>query len=338
MEIITLTDSKKWTNFLMANPGASGLEFLVSPQWADIMAREGKTVLPLAATDATGNIMALFCLIKESLPAGFFYWYAPRGPIFKVGISQNETTEITQAVISKLKADYSQAVFLKLEPAQNDSGFWQKKFFNFSGFKIKTAPDIQPQKTLVLDLNIEAEKLLAAMHQKTRYNIRLAEKKGVKIVLGGPADFSEFWRLMSMTGERDGFRIHGQKHYQNLLAGDNNFIKIFFAQYEGQKIATALVCYFDTQATYLHGASDNKYRNVMAPYLLQWEIIKQAQASSAKIYDFYGVNEKKWPGVTRFKLGFGGEIRDYFGVFDIVLRPSIYQLYQGLKKIKKIWR
>jgi lipid II:glycine glycyltransferase (peptidoglycan interpeptide bridge formation enzyme) len=275
--------------------------------------------------------MALFCLIKENLPAGWFYWYAPRGPIFKNGIKSEEAAEITQAVILKLKADYPKSVFLKIEPAQN---FLQAE--RNINIKLVSAADIQPQKTLVLDLNIEAEKLLAAMHQKTRYNIRLAEKKGVKIVSGGPADFSEFWRLMNLTGERDGFRIHGQKHYQNLLAGNNNFIKIFFAEYEGQKIATALVCYFGTQATYLHGASDNKYRNVMAPYLLQWEIIKQAQASGAKIYDFYGVNEKKWPGVTRFKLGFGGEIRDYFGVFDIVLHPGIYQLYQGLKKIKRI--
>jgi lipid II:glycine glycyltransferase (peptidoglycan interpeptide bridge formation enzyme) len=333
MEIITITDSKKWTDFLTATPGASGLEFLVSPQWAEIMAREWKTVLPLAATDGSGNLSALFCLIKESLPVGFFYWYAPRGPIFKEGISEEEATEITQAVILKLKADYPKSVFLKIEPAQNVLPSGKE-----DNIKLVSAPDIQPQKTLVLDLKIEAENLLATMHQKTRYNIRLAEKKGVKIVLGGPADFNEFWRLMSMTSERDGFRIHNQKHYQNLLAAPADFIQLFFAQYEGQKIATALVCSFGTQVTYLHGASDNKYRNVMAPYLLQWEIIKQAQVSGATIYDFYGVNEKKWPGVTRFKLGFGGEIREYFGVFDIVLRSGIYQLYQGLKKIKRLWR
>lgn len=335
MEIMTLTDKKSWLDFLQANRGAAGLEFLASPQWADIIAREGKTILPLAATDAAGNLSALLLLIKENLPGGFFYWYAPRGPIFKVGINKEEAAEIMRALILKLRADYQKSVFLKIEPAQNILAVGREANF-MAPMKTKPAPDIQPQTTLVLDLKIEAEKLLAAMHQKTRYNIRLAQKKGVKITLGGQADFLEFWRLMSMTGERDGFRIHSPKHYQNLLVGDNDFIKVFFAEYEGQKIATALVCYFGTQVTYLHGASDNKYRNVMAPYLLQWEIIKRAQNDGAKIYDFYGINEKKWPGVTRFKLGFGGEIRKYSGVFDIVFRSGSYQLYQGLKKIKRI--
>ncbi len=332
MEIITLTDSKKWTDFLMANPGASGLEFLASPQWAELMEREGKTVLPLAAV-VEGEIKALFCLLKENLPAGFFYWYAPRGPIFKTGIGAGETEKIAATFVSKLKADYRKSVFLKIEPAQNILPFEQ---FAQLSKNYKLASDIQPQKTLILDLKNSPENLLAAMHQKTRYNIRLAEKKGVKIISGSAADFSEFWRLMSLTGERDGFRIHGQKHYQNLLAAPGNFIELFFAEYDGQKIATALVCRFGTQATYLHGASDNKYRNVMAPYLLQWEIIKRVQAGGALVYDFYGINEKKWPGVTRFKLGFGGEVRSYFGVYDIILRGPIYRLYQGLKKIKRI--
>jgi lipid II:glycine glycyltransferase (peptidoglycan interpeptide bridge formation enzyme) len=337
MEIITLTDKKQWIDFLRINAGVSGLEFLASPQWADIMIREGKTILPLATTDEHGNLRALICLIKENLPGGFFYFYAPRGPIFTIGIREEEAAKIMRVLILKLRADYQKLVFLKIEPAQNILALGRETNF-MAPIKIKSTPDIQPQTTLVLDLRIEAEKLLAAMHQKTRYNIRLAEKKGVKIIPGSAADFSEFWRLMNLTSERDGFRIHGQKHYQNLFAGDNDFIKIFFAEYEGQKIATALVCYFGTQVIYLHGASDNQYRNVMAPYLLQWEIIKRAQTDGAKIYDFYGVNEKKWPGVTRFKLGFGGEIREYFGVFDIILRPGIYQLYQGLKKIKRVFK
>jgi len=332
MEIIRLEDKNKWQDFLMANPGASGLEFLASPQWAELMAREGKTVLPLAVV-VEGEISALFCLIQENLPAGFFYWYAPRGPIFKKGTNEQKVIEIIQAIILKLKKDYGRAVFLKIEAAQK---FLQPEQLAQLSKNYKLASDIQPQKTLILDLKNSSENLLAAMHQKTRYNIRLAEKKGVRIISGSASDFAEFWRLMSLTGERDGFRIHGQKHYQNLLAVPGDFIQLFFAEYEGQKIATALVCRFGSQATYLHGASDNKYRNVMAPYLLQWEIIKRVQSGGALIYDFYGINEKKWPGVTRFKLGFGGEERDYFGVYDIILRGGVYQLYQGLKKIKRI--
>ncbi|QQG53046.1 MAG: peptidoglycan bridge formation glycyltransferase FemA/FemB family protein [Candidatus Falkowbacteria bacterium] len=333
MEIIRLKDKNKWQDFLYRNPGISGLEFLASPQWAEAMEREGKVALVLAAVDDHKKINALFCLIKENLPAGFFYWYVPRGPIFEAGIEAEEAAKITAAVVSKLKADYPKSVFLKIEPAQN---ILQVKQLAQLSVSYKAASDIQPQKTLILDLKNSPENLLAAMHQKTRYNIRLAEKKGVRIISGSAADFSDFWRLMSLTGERDGFRIHGQKHYQNLLKTPSDFIQLFFAEYEGRKIATALICRFGSQATYLHGASDNEYRNVMAPYLLQWEIIKHTQTAGAEIYDFYGVNEKKWPGVTRFKLGFGGEIREYFGVFDIVLQAGVYKLYQGLKKIKRV--
>jgi len=351
MEIIKIKDRKKWSDFLIANPGQSGLEFLASPKWSDILEREGKTVLPLAAVkeaeetkgaEEVDNFKAIFLLIKENLPGGFFYWYAPRSPIFKNDIKTEDAVKIINALVLKLQKEEPKSVFLKLEPAQNI-------FPSKTEIKMISASDVQPRQTLILDLNKSEDELLKAAHQKTRYNIRLAEKKEVKIIVGTAADFSEFWRLMSLTGERDGFRIHSQKHYQNLVMSGKSvsknddsqgesFIKMFFAEYQGQKIATALVSFFGSQVTYLHGASDNKYRNVMAPYLLQWEIIKTAKSQGAKIYDFYGIDEKKWPGVTRFKLGFSGERRIYPGVFDIPLKSGFYSLYKIFKKLKKLWR
>ena len=135
---------------------------------------------------------------------------------------------------------------------------------------------------------------------------------------------------MTITGNRDGFRLHDAKHYENLLK-NSNFISLFFTEYKGEKIATALLSNFWQQATYLHGGSNYEKRQLMAPYLLQWEMIKQAKINGAFIYDFYGIHEEKWPGVTRFKQGFQGEKRSYPGTFDVVFRPAMYQLYQLIK-------
>jgi lipid II:glycine glycyltransferase (peptidoglycan interpeptide bridge formation enzyme) len=120
------------------------------------------------------------------------------------------------------------------------------------------------------------------------------------------------------------------------LGAGKNFIRLFFAEYEGRKIATALVSSFARKATYLHGASDNEYRQLMAPQLLQWEIIKTMKAEGANLYDFYGIDEQKWPGVTRFKQGFGGEERVYNGVYDLILRPVRYGFYRLLKSLRRL--
>ncbi|MFA6514625.1 MAG: peptidoglycan bridge formation glycyltransferase FemA/FemB family protein [Patescibacteria group bacterium] len=359
MEIIDLKDEEKWRDFLTANPGESGAEFLASSKWAAVLKSEGTEVKCLAAVDASAEILGLVLLVKKFLGGGFYYWYAPRGPILKKGLSleneaegkakneakdeaeskvKNEAKEVISLLIAEIQKSDNSAVFLKIEPAQFLSKFWESNLQR----KFKNGLDVQPKKTLILDLKKTEEELLRAMHQKTRYNINLAAKKGVKIIEGGEKDFSEFWRLMELTGMRDGFRIHDETHYKKLINREENkdkkFIKLFFAEFQGRKIATALVCCFGNKVTYLHGASDNEFRNTMAPYLLQWEIIKLARTEGANIYDFYGIDEKKWPGVTRFKLGFGGEERVYPGVFEIVFRPVIYTIYNTTKKIKRIFK
>jgi len=203
------------------------------------------------------------------------------------------------------------------------------------------------------------------MQQKTRYNIKLAAKKGVEIIevsMNGDSKksfaedasdqidkaqnnftsdsnfelyFSEFLTLMKKTSNRDGFKIHSEAHYKNLLISSAGKIKLFFAQYQGQKIATGLFSFYGDKVIYLHGASDNEFRNFMAPYLLQFEIIKKAKGAGFKFYDFYGIDAKKWPGVTRFKQGFGGFVYNYAGTYDLVFRPGLYLLYNFLRKLRR---
>jgi lipid II:glycine glycyltransferase (peptidoglycan interpeptide bridge formation enzyme) len=204
--------------------------------------------------------------------------------------------------------------------------------------KIKKTIDVQPSKTRILDLRKKEEDLLREMHQKTRYNIRLADRKGVEII-GATLDtvdelFGAFWQLMETTTDRDNFRSHSREYYRKML--DVPFTKLYLAKYGDNILAGAIVSFFGDTATYIHGASSNEMRNLMAPYLLQWEMIKAAQGRGCAYYDFYGVDEMKWPGVTRFKKGFGGQEIHYAGTYDFVFCRPFYCLYSLLRKLRRM--
>jgi len=188
---------------------------------------------------------------------------------------------------------------------------------------------------LFLDLSLSEDELLHAMHHKTCYNIRLAKKKGVEIVRGKVADLPSFWKLLKSTTVRDGFRGHSLSHYHNLLEQGAPNIELCLAKRDDKVLAAGIFSFLGGRAVYLHGASSNSDRQHMAPYLLQWQMIKRAKEKTCRYYDFYGIDAKKWPGVTRFKLGFGGEERNYPGTYIIVIKPLIYNLYKILAFIKR---
>ncbi len=330
--------------------------FLQSEKWSELLRKEGREIFEYGVIEGEINqpeLIATVRLIKKFLGGGYFYFYAPRGPVFKKRSSANQRAisnqELELFLFSGLKRLYPRLVFIRIEPEEvlelRIKKIETEKFGAKSirarvenKFKIKKTLDLQPAKTLILDLKKDEEEILKAMQAKTRYNLRLAQKKGVKIIevtkqLFPDLGFSEFWRLASLTSERDNFRLHDAKHYKNLIENGGEFIKLYLAEYQGKYLAAGLFCFFSGQVTYLHGASDNDYRNVMAPYLLHFEVIKQARAAGYEAYDFYGIDEKKWPGVTRFKKGFGGELKTYPGTFDLIFNPGIYWFYNFLRKI-----
>jgi len=321
---------EKWDDFVKLNALDGG--FLQSWQWGELLKAEKADraeILQIGVRSERG-ILAVATIIKNPLGKGGFYWYSPRGPIFKTDLAAKERAGSEDFLYEEIKKITSRAVFLRIEPPVI------VKLENIEKFKIKKTLDLQPRQTLILDLVFSEEELLKGFHQKTRYNINLAAKKGLEIKEGSVADFSEFWRLMTMTGARDDFRLHSAEHYRNLLSGSKDFIKLFFASYNGKNIAAGLFCFWGGKVTYLHGASDNEFRSVMAPYLLQWSVIKRAKKESYKYYDFYGISAKKWPGVTRFKLGFGGRIENYPGTYDVIFRPVLYGFYEFIRKLRRL--
>jgi len=200
-----------------------------------------------------------------------------------------------------------------------------------------------------LDLNLSLEDLLSAMHAKTRYNIRLAEKKDVEIVSKKDGDI--FWSLNEETKERDKFHSHEKSYYTNMLELGN--VYQMTAYYNNQPLSSGIFVYYGEKFTYVHGASSNTERNVMAPYLLQWKAIQFAKELGAKEYDFGGIAKPmkdgngivtcfhtlcwdpldKLMGVTRFKAGFGGKTFSYGNAFELILRPRLYAFVQKIKGI-----
>ena len=113
------------------------------------------------------------------------------------------------------------------------------------------------------------------------------------------------------------------------------YLKLFLAEYQKEIIAGGIFAFFGQAVTYLHGASANQYRNVMAPHLLQWHLISLAKKLGYRHYDFFGINEVKWPGVTRFKKGFGGRVVEYPGTFDLIFQPAWYNFYKTGRRIRR---
>lgn len=327
MQIINIIDKKQLNDFVSRETMS---QFLQSWQWGEFQGRAAGRIIRLGVLE-NNELIAAATLVKKTLPMGRSYFLCPRGPVVNQALITSYKLH-AEAVLNFLfaeilkYAEQENAMFMRFEPISEIKN---------SAFVIKPTIDIQPSKTLILDLTKPEEKLSKEMHQKTRYNIKLSEKKEIKIVESGLGRFDDFWQLMDQTGERDNFRPHGIDYYKKMLEAESNFIKLYFVEYKGKPVATGIFSYFGDMATYLHGASANHSREIMAPYFLHWQIVKLAKKNGYKYYDLFGINEKRWPGVTRFKKGFGGFEQDYPGTFDLVFDQNWYSIYKMIRKARR---
>ncbi|MBP5359731.1 MAG: peptidoglycan bridge formation glycyltransferase FemA/FemB family protein [Treponema sp.] len=217
----------------------------------------------------------------------------------------------------------------------------------------KSAVDIQPPDTVLLDINPTEEEILAAMKSKWRYNIRLAEKKDVKVSRhfageeGFEEAFNNFYSLFEQTSKRDGVSFHGKGYYMDLLqngkpdGSGKPKITLYLAKHENDYLAGIITLFCPREAVYLYGASGNIKRNLMPAYLLQWTAIKDAKEAGCPVYDFYGcppTDDENHPmhGLFLFKTGFGGTLIHRPGSFDIPLSP-LYGLYNAAEKLRAWW-
>lgn len=289
--------------------------FLQSPEWEKLQYAMGRKTWRV-----DGRL-----LIQHRLPGGFNYLYCPRPQVVGKGFFSQV----------RVIVDKEGSIFMKIDP---NCGFIIPE-----NVRCAKSDFLQPRQTVVLDLRKTEDDLLKQMHEKTRYNIRLAEKHGVEVKIfqhpssGARADL--FWDFMLKTAKRAGFSPHVKSYYEKLFrAGtESDFSnELFLAEFQGQILAMILVNFYrpSLTATYLHGASVREHKEVMASYLLHWRAIEEAKKREFYFYDFWGIDEVKWPGVTKFKLGFGGSVVEYPRTVDIIYKPVWYKIYRLVKKLK----
>ncbi len=318
MKSFQLTNKEELNDYIA---GQKHSQFLQSWEWGEFQEQAGKKVIRLGFTEKEKLFFAI-TLIKNSLPLGLNYLYSPRIEV------KNLKDEQLEFVFDEIKnvAKQEKAVFFRFDPR-----------FPIPDLRstIKKTIHVQPEKTIILNLEKPEDEILKNMHQKTRYNIRLASKKGIIVGYARPGDFDRWWKIMDETKDRDQFRLHSKEHYKKMLSV--NFIKLIVAEYQSKIIAGNIMSFFKDTSTYIHGGSGNKYRNVMAPFALQWYAIKEAKKQGLKYYDLNGIDEKKWPGVTRFKKGYGGVEISYPGTFDLVFDKNKYSVYKILRMIRRMF-
>jgi len=197
-----------------------------------------------------------------------------------------------------------------------------------------SSEQIQFRNTILIDLTREEDELLMAMKSKTRYNVRLAERRGVEVRLGGPTDLPLFYEMYVETSSRDEFIIRPFAYYRHAWQAfiEANLAHLFIAEYEGLPLAGLILFRFGNKVWYMYGASRDLHRNMMPNHLLQWEAMRWAKAQGCTVYDMWGApdvldeSDPMW-GVYRFKEGFGGQFVRHLGAYDHPASRLLYQFY-----------
>jgi lipid II:glycine glycyltransferase (peptidoglycan interpeptide bridge formation enzyme) len=318
-----LVSLPEWQDYQASHPD---LHLLQTAEWGELKRAFGWEPFRLIRGDAGAQI-----LLRRLLP-GISLAYAPKLPPALL-----REDSFIEEIDSLCRA--RGAAFLKIEPDAWDD-------FSIPAPRgARPAPTIQPRRTIVVDISSPEEEILARMKQKTRYNIRLAARKGVSVRAW--EDVDAFHEMMMLTGGRDGFGVHSLEYYRRAytLFHDSDMAELLVAEYEGTPLAALMIFARGRRAWYFYGASSNERRNLMPAYLLQWEAIRWAKARGCTEYDLWGVpdfpeedleahfterREGLW-GVYRFKRGFGGTLKRSAAALDKPYRPFLYRLYRWLK-------
>ena len=258
--------------------------------------------------------------------------YGCRGPV--CDLDDRETFSQLLDGAKALAKKYKSYV-IKIDPDVPSSNTAFSSMLQSFGFRAKEGGKnfeaIQPR--YVFRLNVEGkteEELLANFHQKWRYNIRLAERKGVTVRICGKEMVPAFSDLMLTTGVRDGFVTRKPEYFAAMLDNLGEHARLYMAfDPNDTPIAGTLAIHYGDKVWYLYGASSNEHRNLMPNYLLQWRMIQWAVETNCRIYDFRGVSgdvseDNPLYGLFRFKQGFGGDFTEFVGEMDLVLSPVIY--------------
>ena len=367
-----------WNSLIAALPNP---HFLQTYEWSQVKAAGGWQPL-YAVWDADGTVNYASCItdyapapkaaalilkktvIRQGFAARLCLLYCPKGPNLDWG-----DAPLRQRVLDDLQAFARRqgAIFLKLDPdvalgrgvpssgtfpgADDDvtepGGEAVRADLSRRGWRFSDE-QIQFRNTVLLDVSTSEEEMLARMKQKTRYNARLASKKGVSVRVGAQADFAMLYKMYAETAARDGFIIREERYYQTVwrtfAQPSMPLAQPLIAEVDGEPVAAVFLFAFAGRAYYVYGMSRDAHREKMPAYLLQWEAMKWAKAHGCSVYDLWGApdvfdeSDAMW-GVFRFKEGLGGTVLRTLGAWDFAPNPLWYALYtQVMPKVLDVMR
>lgn len=333
IQIKEVTDKKEWEDFVSKNKQHT---FLQSWNWGGFQQAIGFKIWRLGVFQEDFLIGAAL-IIKIKARRGTFL-FCPHGPLVKI--------PDFQAMVDYLKnlAKEERCGFIRMSPIYIKTPGNEHPFEEL-GFR-KAPTHMHAELVWMLDVTPTEDELLRNMRKTTRYLIRKAETDDeVQIVRGANPEYLKIFNsLYSATAERQNFTAFSENYLNKEFEAfkNDNQIEIFLAKYKDEYVSGAMVVFYDDSGFYHQGASIQKYPKVPAPYLLQWEIIRQAKARGLRYYNFWGIAPEDkpkhpWSGLSLFKKGFGGFSEEYVAAQDLVLKKSYWITYL-IEKIRKTKR
>ena len=321
------SEAARWDGFVASTSTGS---FLQTWAWGDMHRELGELYWRLII-EHNGKIIAVALVLRRGIKLGYSWLYVPRGPVFASGLSQEDQDHVWELFEEKLTslAKESGAFFVRIDP------LWDASINEYSipDTWRKASREVQPMHTLMLPLGPSKDMLQAKLHSKTRYNIKVAERKGVTISYSKDSkDVELFLQASREVSARTGFSYHPDEYYRVMIdvLGQKDMAELAIARVEGEVLAVHIMLYANTVATYAHGASIPSKRSYMAPTLLYWDTIIRAKEKGMEQYDFFGIAPQEadpshpWAGITRMKAGFSGHRVAYIGAYDFVCNEGLY--------------
>jgi peptidoglycan pentaglycine glycine transferase (the first glycine) len=345
----------EWNSLIAGLPNP---HLLQTWEWAQVKAKYGWQPMPFIWESAAAAMV-----LKRVIPVGGFakrmcVLYIPKGPL----MDWNDAS-LRQRVLDDVQAfaKHQGAIFAKIDPdmvlgtgipgsekaVEDNNGKAVMSDLQRRGW-LFSSDQIQFRNTVLIDLTPFEDELLVRMKQKMRYNVRLAEKKGVTVHAGTLADLPLLYKMYAETSVRDGFVIRDEDYYQTVwesfMRTNSPMAEPLIAEVDSQPVAAIFLFYFAGRAYYLYGMSRDEHRERMPNHLLQWEAMRRAKAAGCKIYDLWGApdefneNDSLW-GVFRFKEGLGGQVVRTLGAWDYTPNPILYRMYsQVIPKVLDVMR
>jgi peptidoglycan pentaglycine glycine transferase (the first glycine) len=313
----------EWDRLLEAQGGS----LLQSWTWGELQSRFGWRVERLWYDDGASGLCS-YQVTATRLPGGTIA-YVPRGPV----VAAASRPLVVEELVRRARA--RRAIVLRVEPEAPAGDAWGD-LLPAAGWK--PGPPVQPQVTSLVDLRPPPEQLRATFKPKTRYNLGLSERKGVAVVQS--QDAQALARLSAETAQRQGIHLPGADYYGALLElfGPDG-ARLYLASHADRLLAGILVVRFGRTATYLFGGSADQGRDLMPNYLLHWRAMLDFKGLGCDVYDWWGIPDSPspshpWAGLYRFKMGFGGRVVRYVGLYERALRPVAWALERRLRKLK----